>query len=69
MAQRANHSNTIKEGEHYTDGGHWKSSAELGSLSGALPLMFTCALLLTLLGLSVHCDIFMLLFHSLWQSF
>lgn len=38
MAQRANHSNTIKEGEHYTDGGHWKSSAELGSLSGNMPV-------------------------------
>lgn len=34
LAQRTTLSQTIRDGDHYADGGHFKSSAELGSLSG-----------------------------------
>jgi len=34
LAQRATMSNTIREGEHYADGGHFVTTQEIGSLAG-----------------------------------
>merc|ERR1711907_416513 len=34
LAQRATMSKTIRDGDHYTDGGHFVTSQEIGSLSG-----------------------------------
>lgn len=34
LAQRATMSKTIREGEHYADGGHFVTSQEIGSLAG-----------------------------------